>query len=151
MSIAFADEKDVDVDETFIYGKTEALTSKRQEVNAADVLIVEDNDDSREMLCMVIESMGYHVSCACNGREALKRLETDPPPCLIILDLMMPVMTGWEFREEQLKNPEWASIPVYVVSALADRTSLEGLHPQGYFNKPIEINSLLEGLKRFCS
>src|SRR3982750_3855302 len=81
------------------------------------VLIVEDDTDVREMMDLLLTSMGYRTVTAANGAVALERLRQDRP-CMVLLDLMMPVMTGWEFRERQLNDPLLASIPVLCMSAV---------------------------------
>ena len=137
---------------------TEANRDKADEDSREDnrskststVLVVEDNDDARDMLCMLLEMHGFNTLCAKNGKEALELLKDYPNPCLILLDLMMPVMTGWEFREEQLKNPKWADIPVFILSAVSDRSSISELHAQAYLNKPLDFQALTKGLSRYC-
>src|SRR5580765_7790969 len=81
------------------------------------ILLVEDDFDMRDALIPILEYAGHHVVGAANGREALEQLRAGPKPSLILLDLMMPVMNGTEFRAEQLRDPALASIPVVVVSA----------------------------------
>src|SRR5690606_13804277 len=79
------------------------------------ILVVEDDQDIRESVVEILEDEGHRVSAAADGREALERLQrAQPRPDLILLDLMMPVMNGFQFREEQLKRPELAGIPVVV-------------------------------------
>jgi len=81
------------------------------------VLIVEDDADVRESLVAILESEGYRVLEAENGAVALDQLRRDVPVCLILLDLFMPTMNGWTFRDEQLRDPQLAPIPVIVISA----------------------------------
>lgn len=81
------------------------------------VLIVDDDADLRETLCTALADEGYECTGAANGAEALARLRSGDMPQLILLDLMMPVMDGWTFREEQKKDPRLAGIPVLVLSA----------------------------------
>src|SRR5690349_23695253 len=83
------------------------------------VLVVEDDFDLRDALVPILEYEGHRVVSAANGKEALERLRTMPPPSLILLDLMMPVMDGEQFRAQQLRDPALASIPVVIVSAHA--------------------------------
>src|SRR5207249_387698 len=84
---------------------------------AATVLVVEDDFDLRDALVPILEYEGHRVVSAANGREALDWLHAMPPPSLILLDLMMPVMNGEEFRAEQLRDPALASIPGVILSA----------------------------------
>ena len=88
------------------------------------ILIVEDDSDLREALSEVLRDEGYSVESAADGREALDRLRRDLRPSLILLDLTMPVMNGWQFRAEQRRDPALSEIPVVVLSAgdhLADQ------------------------------
>ena len=92
----------------------------------AAVLLVEDNDDVREMMALALELAGHDVVLAANGREALARLRERPRPCVILLDLMMPVMNGWEFRQALRSEPALRDVPVVVVSAVNEElASLE--------------------------
>jgi CheY-like chemotaxis protein len=82
------------------------------------ILIIDDDASIRELLVEVLEEEGYPVQSASNGEEALSILRTLPKlPKLILLDLMMPVMDGWAFRQEQLQDPLLIGIPVVVLSA----------------------------------
>lgn len=113
------------------------------------ILIVEDDADIREVLVQVLEFEGYQVVSAENGREALDRLNIGEPPGLILLDLMMPVMDGWRFRDAQLQDPKLAGIPVVVLSAdgnLQQKASI--IHAAGYLKKPVELETLLNTVGR---
>jgi CheY-like chemotaxis protein len=116
----------------------------------AHILVVEDDFAIRETVTEVLESEGFRVSSASNGAEALARLdETDALPGLILLDLMMPVMDGWEFRLAQQRNPRIADIPVIVLSAGAGMEArLSGLDPDAYLPKPFELEHLLHTVAR---
>jgi CheY-like chemotaxis protein len=92
------------------------------------VLIVEDDADIRESLVILLGSRGYTVVRVEDGAEAIHQLESGLDPCLIILDLMLPVMSGWEFRERQLKVTRWAKIPVVILSG-ADNLKNEAPAP----------------------
>ena len=85
------------------------------------VLIVEDDLDTREMLARFLEIAGYQVVLAANGVEALKVLRGGAVASVILLDLMMPVMDGWQFRDEQRRDPSMSHIPVVVVTAAGAR------------------------------
>ena len=81
-------------------------------------MVVDDDHDIRESFASLLTDAGMEVTVAQNGREALAVLRSsDPPPCLIFLDLMMPVMDGFEFRQEQCRDPGLATIPVIVITA----------------------------------
>jgi CheY-like chemotaxis protein len=109
------------------------------------ILIVEDEPHIREMLVAVLEDEGYQTISMANGLEALTHLRQSPDrPRLILLDLGMPVMTGWEFREEQQREPALANIPVIVMSATLhlDQTAA-ALNAVGCLDKPIDLDTLL--------
>ncbi len=109
------------------------------------ILLVEDDADIRETIAEVLEGEGYSVVVAGNGAEGIDCLrESNRAPALIILDLMMPVMDGAAFREEQQKHAEWADIPVIVVSAArSSRSKAESMGARGYLQKPFAIDLLL--------
>ncbi len=81
------------------------------------ILVVEDDLSTREALSMLLSAEGYGVSTAADGVAALEQLRDGQRPGLILLDLMMPLMDGWQFRHEQLRDPSLANIPVIVCSA----------------------------------
>jgi CheY-like chemotaxis protein len=116
---------------------------------AEPVLVVEDDPDVREVMVAVVESEGHTAVAAENGDEALKILRGGLQPCLILLDLMMPVKDGWEFRAEQEADPNLASIPVIVVSA-AQKHQVESLHAAATLPKPIDFDRLTSLLKQHC-
>ncbi len=113
------------------------------------VLIVEDDLDTREMLGRFLELEGYKVETAENGRRALERLGSGVGACVILLDLMMPVMDGWQFRQEQIRDASLADIPVIVVSA-AGRERLEKIQANAYLSKPVDLDELLGCVTQFC-
>jgi len=113
------------------------------------VLVVEDDVDILQALVQVLEDEGYPVRVAENGRAALVALRTNGarPPCVILLDLMMPVMDGWAFRAAQLDDPALAPIPVIVLTA--DGATLERgslLDGTRALKKPIDLETLLGAL-----
>ncbi len=116
---------------------------------SATVLIVEDDLDTREMLGRFLELEGYTVETAENGKRALERLGSGVGACVILLDLMMPVMDGWQFRQEQIRDAALADIPVIVVSA-AGRERLEKIHANAYLSKPVDLDELLGCVTQFC-
>ena len=105
------------------------------------VLIVEDDVDTREMLGRYLELEGFRVETAANGRQALERLEAGSEPSVIVLDLMMPVMDGWQFRREQARRDEIANIPVIVVSA-AGKDRISQIDADAYRSKPVDLDEL---------
>src|SRR6266498_5083823 len=86
--------------------------------NPCPVLIVEDDGDLREMMAQLLTLEGFQAASVANGREALEYLNQGARPHVILLDLMMPVMDGWEFRRRQQADPAVADVPVIVLSAL---------------------------------
>jgi len=119
---------------------------------AKSILIVEDDADVRGALTAVLESEGYRVVEAAHGREALQHLRANAEGfCMILLDLWMPVMNGWQFRAEQMKDPTLAQVPVIVVTAdHAAAKSATGLAAVEYVTKPIEMDQLLQQIARYC-
>jgi CheY-like chemotaxis protein len=115
------------------------------------ILIVEDDDDVRGALAAFLEGEGYEVIEAGDGAEALRRLRADGDVCLIVLDLFMPVMNGWAFRAEQLRDPKLADIPVLVISAdSAAREKGARLGAVESMVKPIELSRLRDTVATHC-
>lgn len=113
------------------------------------VLVVDDDDGVREAMRLVIEDQGYGVDEASNGREALEHLVGGDAPCLVLLDLMMPVMNGYDFLSALLRSDVVAHPPIVVVSAW--RTEAERLsNVAGVMNKPVDLEQLLELLAKHC-
>jgi len=114
-------------------------------------MVVEDDFDIRDTLAQILEAEGYSVSGAANGAEALEVLEKGATPALILLDLMMPVMNGWQFRAEQLKRPELADIPVVVISADAGvGKKAEAIGAADSLKKPVPLETLLDVVSRYA-
>jgi len=108
------------------------------------ILVVEDDPDVRDALRLVLEQAGYAVVCAAEGREALDRLR-DCAPSLILLDLMLPVMDGFEFRVQQLQDPAIAGIPVIVFSCGADiQEKVAPMRVAACLRKPVDVDALLD-------
>jgi CheY-like chemotaxis protein len=117
------------------------------------ILIVDDDKEVRIALAELLEGEGYTVAGAHNGREALKLMRGGLHPAIILLDLMMPVMDGWDFRSEQQRDPALSHVPVVIVSASG--FSAESIHtqfrPAGYVPKPLEHKQLLDVIGRLVS
>jgi CheY-like chemotaxis protein len=116
------------------------------------VLIVEDDAATRDALSLILEDEGFRVTTAANGREAFDLLQGSYRPELILLDLMMPVMDGWQFRDFQRRHPSLESIPVVVLSADGNvRQKARAIGAAGFLQKPVEIEDLLGTLQRYLS
>jgi CheY-like chemotaxis protein len=116
------------------------------------VLVVEDDPDTRSALRDLLALAGYRSLTAANGVDALRMLERDADvPCVILLDLMMPVLDGWEFLERQKKNARLASVPVVILTADPrageDRRRQEAL---ALLMKPVDPDALIEVVSRYC-
>jgi CheY-like chemotaxis protein len=119
-------------------------------VNHCPVLIVEDDADLREMMAQLLTLEGYTAAAVANGREALDYLhDGHDKPNLILLDLMMPVMDGWEFRLAMQADPGLADLPVIVLSAL-DPSSGRGVDSVAYLKKPLDFDRLLTLVRKHC-
>jgi CheY-like chemotaxis protein len=114
-----------------------------------NILVVEENVDAREGIAAFLEGEGYHVVRAASGRQALVELRTSQIFCVVLLDLGMPVMDGWEFRAEQLQEPAMASIPVVLVS-LKGLLDQDETAPTAIFPKPVGWGHLLETVQQHC-
>ena len=113
------------------------------------VLIVEDDEDLREMMAQMLTIEGFTTATAANGREALDYLHSTRKPHVILLDLMMPVMDGWEFRRQQKADPQIAPVPVIVLSALDQRRAAP-VEAEAFLNKPLDFDRLLELVRDHC-
>lgn len=114
---------------------------------APRILVVEDDEDAREAMVALLQMKGYRAVPAGNGKEALEYLRQAPVPDLIILDLWMPVMDGWQFRAEQIKDPRLKAVPVIVVTALSDRDDLDA---NEVIIKPVDVDRLLTTVGQYC-
>ena len=123
-----------------------------------DVLVVDDEDDIRVALREILEGEGYATAGARNGAEAIELLEASAEtPRLILLDLMMPKMDGWEFLLRIDENPRWHEIPVALMSAhtsvrrAIDPNRDESRHLELLLPKPLNLLRLLSTVRDFCS
>ena len=111
------------------------------------LLVVEDDADIREALDGLLSIEGFRVTGCCNGREALDWLHSSPKPDVIVLDLMMPVMDGWQFRVAQKHDPELATIPVVALSADATAKAA-AIDADAYLKKPVDYETLVDTIDR---
>jgi len=117
--------------------------------HSATILVVDDDRGAMEALSDILEYEGYHVERAPNGLQALEYLQnTRPCPSLVILDLLMPVMDGWEFRMRQKEDRELSNIPVLVVTAISATAGIDAVK---ILHKPVDINELLTTVAIYCS
>lgn len=117
---------------------------------AQNVLVVEDHADLREMLAVLLESEGFQVQTARNGAEALTAMHARRPS-VILLDLMMPVMSGDEFRQRQLAEPEYANVPVICMTAAHDGPQrAKRMHATQYFQKPVDFDELISAVRQLA-
>lgn len=110
------------------------------------ILVVDDDADCREMLVDLLTNEGYMVASAKNGLQALVYL-SGSPAAMIILDLKMPVMSGWEFRALQKSDPRLGSLPVVVMTASAHVRDIDA---DAVVRKPIDFGVLLGLVKQNC-
>ena len=113
----------------------------------ATVLVVDDGEDVRRLLKIALERTGYQVLTAANGAEALQSMKARVP-CLVLLDLMMPVMNGWDFLNAKNSDPRHAAVPVVVITAAGHVDSVPGA--QGFLRKPLDLNSIFEKVGEYC-
>lgn len=115
------------------------------------VLVVEDDDDIRDSIVELLALRGFDAVAATNGREALDQLAAGLLPCLIILDLMLPVVSGWEFRAQQLADPRFSQIPILILSG-AENLAAESrqLQAVAFESKPVQVNRLFKTIEQYC-
>lgn len=113
------------------------------------ILVVEDEKGIQDIIKIALEMEGYEVVTADNGKEGLEMLPNMKTPCLILLDLMMPVMNGWEFVEALSKDMTVATIPVVIVTAYGERA--QKIPSKGILKKPIDLDALLSQVNNWCN
>lgn len=119
-------------------------------VSAEDtVLVIDDEASTRSLLIEILEFEGLKAIGFADGAEALDYLASAQPPCLIVLDMRMPVMDGPEFRAALLRDPRLARIPVVIVTAL-DPSSAAGLSAVRVLRKPVDLEALLSVVRKNC-
>jgi CheY-like chemotaxis protein len=118
-----------------------------QTENPCNVLIVEDDDGARTAMGDIFDVEGFTVASSCNGQEALDYLRSAPSPDVIILDLQMPVMDGWQFRREQKKDRRLAKVPVVVITAFSAPQNIDAA---AILQKPIDVDKLLGVVRHYC-
>ena len=115
------------------------------------ILVVEDEAAAREAITCFLGIHGYKAVGVENGQKALEYLRNSDPPCLIVLDLILPIMDGCEFRRHQLQEPRWAAIPVVILSGAGDvQGETASLKAAGFVHKPVEAATLLGLVRLFA-
>jgi CheY-like chemotaxis protein len=114
------------------------------------VLVVDDDEATREMLRYLVESAGCSAVTAANGREALEYLRTGTTPCLILLDLMMPVMDGFSFDHELARDLQLSAIPTIVITAFGERATGLARH-LSVVQKPLELEQILDLVNEYAA
>lgn len=110
------------------------------------IIVIEDDPNIREVLKLALDFEGYEVVTAQNGKEGLETLDKHPNIGLILLDLMMPIMNGWEFVDELKNKKKFDNVPIIVVSAYSERA--KSIDCTDFVLKPLELQTLLESVKR---
>jgi CheY-like chemotaxis protein len=113
------------------------------------VLVIEDEDQARRFLVEILNFEGFRAVGLSNGVEALDYLHRSAVPCLIVLDILMPVMDGRQFRAAMLQQPHLADVPVIVVTAL-DVAAARDLNAVGVLRKPLDVDALLNVVRAHC-
>jgi CheY-like chemotaxis protein len=111
------------------------------------VLIVEDDEDIRETMKLALEMAGYRTFTAANGREGIELLPRMPRPCVILLDLMMPVLDGWGFVKAMKTMDGMAKVPVVVLTAFGGAKDIEA---DRVLMKPLNLDVLYRAVREFC-
>jgi CheY-like chemotaxis protein len=115
------------------------------------VCVIDDDKDIRDAMRFILEMEGFGVCEAADGAEGLVCIREARGICLVLLDLMMPKMSGWEFRKHQLQDPELASIPVVVLSGGTHTAEhANNLRANAYIVKPVDRVQLVDMARRFC-
>jgi CheY-like chemotaxis protein len=116
------------------------------------ILIVDDDGNTRETIRRLLEMEGYEVASACDGREALELLASGLRPCMIVMDLSMPLMNAVDFRQRQLSDPDIAGIPVIAYSGVPDvRGRAHECRAADHLGNPSEFEHVLSIIRRHCN
>ncbi|MDQ3262443.1 MAG: response regulator [Myxococcota bacterium] len=105
------------------------------------ILVVDDDESHRTLICDLLEEMGYSTLQAANGREALDRLEVELPDA-VLLDLRMPVMSGWGLLDALKKMPRARNLPIIIISAYGFEWEAELVGAAGYVSKPVDLDKV---------
>jgi CheY-like chemotaxis protein len=127
----------------------EEPVTARAASRVSTILLVEDDDAIRESVSECLALEGYHVALAVNGAEALDWLERGDRPAVVLLDMVMPVMTGAELLVHMRRNPMLASVPVVLMTAAMQKEPAS-ISAQAFLPKPFDLAELLRTVARFC-
>ncbi len=112
------------------------------------ILVVEDDRDIREFLAVLLQAEGYDVVTASNGSQARDHLVSSTVPELILLDLMMPELDGWNLRKELSVNTDLRDVPIIILSGLSNlHQEAQALKVAAYFKKPFDMDDLMETIR----
>lgn len=125
------------------------MNQEEREAHRHLVLVIEDDQDLRDIVSEVLGTHGYRTECAIDGKDALSKLGDGRRPCVILLDLMMPVMDGFQFREEQGKDPAIADIPVVAITA-AGKSVSSRIDAAEVLPKPFGLDEVRGAIERYC-
>jgi CheY-like chemotaxis protein len=115
-------------------------------VAAPTIVLIEDDEGIRETMAALLEDEGYAVAQAANGIDGLARMRESPELCLVLLDLWMPLMNGWQLLAEMRADAALATVPVVIISAAGDHQAPDGV--AAFLRKPIKLESLLEAVAK---
>ncbi len=114
-----------------------------------NILIVEDDKEIREAMKDALEIEGYNVKVASDGNEGLNSLRSSDSTCMILLDLLMPSMSGREFMDIVQKEEKISTIPIFIHSSIANKENTTGA--AGWIKKPADLGTILQAVKNHCS
>jgi CheY-like chemotaxis protein len=114
------------------------------------ILVVDDDEDILAAVAGALDDEGYKPVCVTNGAEALEYLRASSPPCMILLDLMMPVMDGWTLRAQLEEKPEWKSICTTVMTAFQTLQQRQ-VNADHFLPKPLRVEALLQVVEQCCA
>jgi CheY-like chemotaxis protein len=128
----------------------EALSQHPPSLLAPRLMLVDDDFILRAHVAELLMLEGYNVTCAADGAEALRRLEHEPLPSLILLDIVLPRMDGTAFRKRQLQSPTWRDVPTVAMTATRDVSELRELGFSDILKKPVSFDRLTETIETLC-
>jgi CheY-like chemotaxis protein len=141
-------ETAIDLNEPF-RGEPESEAMRRlREAPKCSVLVIDDDEEIRTVMGEILELLGYDVTVAADGQEAVELLAVGLEPRAIVLDMMMPRMDGWTFLSRIRADPRFRDVPVVVASAVAGECPLGA---DGWLQKPFDLADLDREVSRFCA